>query len=257
MKKIPFIILALIMITLTSFSITGQEVLDEMEANNQDFESSMQIYELTLIGSDGEVENVKEMATYILVEEKDGEKESLTMMRINKPRNLEGTTVMTLSEDEQYVYMPSYRKVKRITGNSKNDSFLDTDFKYSDISLLSGEVKEDNVAELIEENDESYVIKVDITDTDTDYDYMIMKVSKDYLLQGTEFYAENDKKIKTMVVSDYREVDGRNIFERLEIEDHEKNHKTVMDLLEAEFDIPITKKFFSTLNMTSKVLRYR
>lgn len=259
MKKFLILTLILSMAFTAGFSKTGREILDEMEANNQDFETSMQTYELTLINSKGDVENVKEMSTYIFVDENEkGDKESLTMMRILKPRNLEGTTVMTLSDDEQYVYLPSYKKVKRITGNSKNDNFLDTDFKYSDIALLSGEVKEDNEVQLIEENDVSYLIKVDIKDSDTDYDYMIMSVSKEgYLMESTEFYGAGGKKIKTMNASDYTDIDGYNIFGTLEIHDLEKDHKTVMNLVDAEFNVPITKKFFSTLNMTSKVLRYR
>ena len=258
-KATIFILLFSLLISGIFFSKTGKEILDEMEEKNQEFSTSKQVYELTLIDSSGKVENVKEMETYILVNEENGsEKESYTMIRIVKPRNLDGTTVMTLSENEQYVYIPSYRKVKKITGSSKNDKFLDTDLKYSDITLLSGEIKQDNEAKLIEENEKNYVVKVSILDDDTDYSYLIMTIEKGtFHLQLTEFFDKDSQLVKAMKATEYKKIDGYTIFSKLELSDIQTGHKTHMDLLSAEFDIPITKKFYSTLNMTSNVLRYR
>jgi len=259
MKKRFITIIIISILTTLSLAMTAQEVLDEMEASNQEFDTSRQQYELTGVDADGNEESTKLMDSYILVTEGNGdEKENYTMMRVVEPRNLSGTTVMTLSEDEQYVYMPDYRKVKRITGNSKNDNFLDTDLKYSDISLLSGEVKEDNEPSMLDETDTHYTIKVDILDSETDYDYMVMVITKnELLLEKTEFYNASGEKVKEMLISDYTTIDGYRIFKKLEITDLEKDHKTLMELLEAEFDIPITERFFSTLNMSSRVLRYR
>ncbi|GEM_PF-1251460 len=259
MKKGLLTILIVTLLTTLTLAMTAQEVLDEMEASNQEFDTSRQQYELTGVDGEGNEDSSKIMDSYILVTEANGdEKENYTMMRVVEPRNLSGTTVMTLSEDEQYVYMPDYRKVKRITGNSKNDNFLDTDLKYSDISLLSGEVKEDNEPSMLEETETHYTIKVDILDSDTDYDYMVMVITKDgLLLEETGFFNAAGKKLKEMLISDYTTIDGYRIFKRLEITDLEKDHKTLMELLEAEFDIPITERFFSTLNMSSRILRYR
>lgn len=258
MKKIMLMILITTIIFVSGFSKTAKEVLDEMEEKTQGFDSARQVYEMELIDSKGQVENTKEMEVYILVMDEDEGADSYTMMRIVKPRNLSGTTVMTLEEDEQYIYMPSYRKVKKITGSTKNDNFLDTDLKYSELALVSGDVEEDKEQKMLEETDEQYVIQIDIDDDDVDYDYMIMMIDRESLnMKRIEFYNNNDKMVKTMIADDYKEIDGYTVFGVLKVTDIEANHSTRMALVEAEFDIPITKKFFSTLNMTSRVLRYR
>jgi hypothetical protein len=246
------------MITGAGLSKTAKEVLDEMEDKSQGFDSAKQVYEMELINSKGKVENTKEMEVYVLVMDESEQTDSFTMMRIVKPKNLSGTTVMTLEEDEQYIYMPSYRKVKKITGSSKNDNFLDTDLKYSELALVSGDVEQENEAQMLEETDEAYVIRIDIDDSDLDYAYMIMAVERESLnMKKIEFYDEANKLLKTMEAADYREIGGYTVFGELVVTDIEANHSTKMNLVEAEFDIPITKKFFSTLNMTSRVLRYR
>lgn len=258
MKKILLLVLITIMITGVGLSKTAKEVLDEMEDKSQGFDSAKQVYEMELINSKGKVENTKEMEVYILVMDEEEGADSFTMMRIVKPKNLNGTTVMTLEEDEQYIYMPSYRKVKKITGSSKNDNFLDTDLKYSELALVSGDVEQENEAQMLEETEELYVIRIDIDDSDMDYDYMIMTVERESLnMKKIEFYDGADKILKTMEAADYREIDGYTVFGELMVTDIEANHSTKMNLVDAEFNIPITKKFFSTLNMTSRVLRYR
>jgi len=258
MKKVLLWILISAFIFSAGFSKTAKEVLDEMEENSQGFDSAKQVYEMELIDSTGKVENTKEMEVYILVLDEGKGTDSYTMMRIIKPKNLDGTTVMTLEEDEQYIYMPSYRKVKKITGSTKNDNFLDTDLKYSELSLVSGDVEQDNETQMIEETDVHYVIRIDIEDDDVEYDYMIMTVDRTSMnMERVEFYNADDKMLKTMTASDYDEIDGYTVFGRLEVTDVEAAHTTRMNLVEAEFDIPITTKFFSTLNMTSRVLRYR
>lgn len=258
MKKNSLIVLIVLIVLSTGLSKTAKQVLDEMEDKSQGFDTAKQIYEMALIDSKGKVENTKEMAVYILVMDEDDSTDSYTMMRIVKPKNLNGTTVMTLKEDEQYIYMPSYRKVKKITGSSKNDKFLDTDLKYSELALVSGDVEQDNEKKMLRETVDKYVIQIEIDDADVDYDYMIMTIEKESLnMQHIEFYNDTDKLLKTMTASDYREIDGYTVFGQLEVTDVVANHSTRMSLVEAEFDIPITKKFFSTLNMTSRVLRYR
>lgn len=258
MKKIVLMFLIMTFIFAAGFSKTAKEVLDEMEEKNQGFNSAKQVYEMDLIDSKGQVENTKEMEVYILVMDEGEEADSYTMMRIVKPRNLNGTTVMTLEEDEQYIYMPSYRKVKKITGSTKNDNFLDTDLKYSELALVSGDVEQENEKKMLEETDQHYVIQIDIDDDDVDYDYMVMTIERESLnMKRIEFYDNNGEMVKTMTAGDYSEIDGYTVFGELEVTDIKVNHSTRMKLVEAEFDIPITKKFFSTLNMTSRVLRYR
>ncbi|PCI27563.1 outer membrane lipoprotein-sorting protein [Candidatus Kaiserbacteria bacterium] len=64
----------------------------------------------------------------------DGDQSLLTFMR---PADVKGTKLLTWthldSGDDQWVYLPAYRKVKRISSRLKTGSFLGSEFSYEDL----------------------------------------------------------------------------------------------------------------------------
>lgn len=63
------------------------------------------------------------------------------MLRIDAPKALEGASYLIrqtpgAAEDEMYVYLPSVRRVRRITGTLADGSLLGTNFSYADFREL-------------------------------------------------------------------------------------------------------------------------
>ncbi len=58
-----------------------------------------------------------------------------------KPTNLKGTAFLTYDypqankDDDQWLYMPALRKVRRISASDRGDAFLGTDLSYEEIKL--------------------------------------------------------------------------------------------------------------------------
>ena len=80
---------------------------------------------------------------------------------------------------------------------------------------------------------------------------LVSFISKDeYLQLRTEFYDEDMEQIKVMEGSEIREMDGRTIPTRMEmIPLDEEGHKTVLKYNDIEFNIDVSKSFFSIQSM--------
>ena len=70
-----------------------------------------------------------------------GEVEKQTMF-FKSPADVKNTSFMNYSyiddrDDDQWLYLPALKKVKRISGGSKDDYFMGSDFTYEDMMPLA------------------------------------------------------------------------------------------------------------------------
>ena len=65
----------------------------------------------------------------------DGDK---SMSIFDKPRDIKGTAVLTwthsLEADDQWLYLPALKRVKRISSKNKSGPFMGSEFAYEDIA---------------------------------------------------------------------------------------------------------------------------
>ncbi|HOO75350.1 MAG TPA: outer membrane lipoprotein-sorting protein [Tepiditoga sp.] len=180
---------------------------------------------------------------------------TLSLMRVTEPNDVKNTTVLNISEDEQYVYMPSLRSVKRISGNGKDESFLDTDFKYSDLNIISGDISDNYY--LYSEDNENYILKYDFND-DSEYGYSFLKISKsDFLMSEISFFSKNEKPLKKLYIENYIKNGEKYTIKNIKVESQISDHYTELNMENTEYDIPITEKFFNKINISMPVLIYR
>lgn len=53
------------------------------------------------------------------------------------PADVKGTKVLILSDDQMYVYLPAFGKVRRVASHVKDQGFMGTTFSQSDMALMS------------------------------------------------------------------------------------------------------------------------
>lgn len=66
---------------------------------------------------------------------------SKVLLRVSAPPNLRGTGLLMIEKEEgndRFLYMPSLKKVRRITQSNSSGSVLGTDFSYEDLERLQG-----------------------------------------------------------------------------------------------------------------------
>lgn len=178
----------------------------------QDFTADMM---MVLRNAQGQ-ESIREVKMKSLEQLDDGDK-SLTVF--NKPKDVKGTAFLSYSHaigaDDQWLYLPSLKRVKRIASNNKSGPFMGSEFSFEDLS--SFEIKKYTYSYLGEEklSDEflqgaeveldTYKVEQVPTDKSSGYSKRIVWIDKDeYRIVKVEFYDRKKSLLKTLSYQDFR-----------------------------------------------------
>jgi len=115
-------------------SLTADAIIERMIANDSfGFESGEVTLSLEIRNSRGDV-RVRSLRA------RGDRKADLRRSRVDivEPADVRGTAILLLEQagdrdDLQYIYLPEYKKAKRITGSQKNGSFLGSDLTFADL----------------------------------------------------------------------------------------------------------------------------
>jgi outer membrane lipoprotein-sorting protein len=184
----------------------GMRIAVESDRRNDNFGDS--IVDLTmLIASSPDDHISREMRQMNLEVAGDGDK---SIMVFDRPRDLKGTAILTFSHkteaDEQWLYLPALKRVKRISSADKSGPFMGSEFAFEDLS--SQEVEKYSYKYLRDESTNgelSYVIERIPVDKYSGYSRQVTWVDQaEYRLQRVDYYDRKDTLLKTMVATDYQ-----------------------------------------------------
>ncbi len=158
-------------------------------------------------------QSTRAIRTKTLEVQGDGDK-SLSIF--DTPRDVKGTAFLTFShkkrDDEQWLYLPALKRVKRINSRNKSGSFMGSEFAYEDIA--SQEVEKYTYKFLREEEyqgqpcfvSESYPVD----SKNSGYTKRISWVDTEhYRLQKVDFYDRKQSLLKTLTVQGYHQYLGK------------------------------------------------
>ena len=203
---------------------------------------------MTLINSRGK-ERVREIKQYI----KDFGTVEKKIMFFLKPADVKNTSFMNWSyadetkNDDQWIYLPALKKVKRISSDSSGDYFMGSDFTYDDLG--DRKVGDDTHTLLRTETmdgHECYVIESVTKDEDYMYSKTITWVVKDrwYGLKK-EFYDEDGDFLKSLKLLNVEQINGFWIITGTEMKNEQKDHVTRMEFKGVKIDAGIKDSNFS------------
>ncbi len=173
----------------------------------------------------------------------------LRMVRFLSPADVRGVGFLRLDAEKLYLYMPAFRKVRRIASSATNQNFMGSDFTYEDIS--QSEYTKDYTAELLEERNGQYVLELTPrTGSDVSYRKLIMYADKDsYVYRKIEYYNQEETPTKVLTVDQVEKIGAYWIGKRWEMQSLKKNHTTLLDLTDIKFDQGLEDSFFSERNL--------
>ena len=136
----------------------------------------------------------------------------------DRPPDIDGTALLTYGHksgsDDQWLYLPALKRVKRISSSNKSGSFVGSEFAYEDLS--SQEVEKYTYKWLADEAcPDAAEVVCDVlerypTDENSGYLRQIVWIDQDeYRAHKIDFYDRKDSLLKTLTMSDYREYLGR------------------------------------------------
>jgi hypothetical protein len=153
-------------------------------------------------------EAVRTFRMMALEQQDDGDK---TLAIFDKPADLAGTAVLTyshaLAPDDQWLYLPEVKRVKRISSQNKAALFMGSEFAYEDLS--SWEVKKYRYKYLRDEaidGHDCFVVENVPAYADSAYSKQIEWVDKQiYHPRRLDYYDRQGRLLKTMTFSNYRQ----------------------------------------------------
>ena len=163
-------------------------------------------------------ESEREIRTRTLEVEGDGDK---SLVIFDRPRDVSGTAFLSFShstgQDDQWLYLPALKRVKRIATNNKSGPFMGSEFSYEDIS--SQEVEEYTYRYLRDEalpgpngevSVQTFVVEQVPVDENSGYSRMIVWRDKQHFRTlKVEFYDRRNALLKTLIYEDYQQYLGQ------------------------------------------------
>ena len=137
MKKIILAFIAfsvLTMVNAQSPEEKGKEIAKAAELADIGFISSIVDLKMTSKNKNGQ-SSERNMTTKTLELIEDGDK---SLIVFNSPKDVKGTATMTFTHkigaDDQWLFLPSIQRVKRISSSNKSGPFVGSEFAYEDLS---------------------------------------------------------------------------------------------------------------------------
>ncbi|WP_082694815.1 outer membrane lipoprotein-sorting protein [Rheinheimera sp. EpRS3] len=207
----PLLILGLTgAVWLTGFAVAdetkGLAIAQERKVRDAGWGDSESRTTMVLRNAKGD-ESRREIRTAALEVQGDGDK-GLTIF--DEPRDVRGTAFLNHShptaEDDQWLYLPAIKRVKRIASRNKSGPFMGSEFAYEDLS--SFEIEKYRFSYLRDEscNDQPcFVLEQVPADEFSGYSKTVVWVDQQhYRLYKAEYYDRKNTLLKTLTLHDYQ-----------------------------------------------------
>jgi len=162
-----------------------------------------------------------------------------SLVIFDTPRDIEGTALLShakiLDPDDQWLYLPALKRVKRISSSNKSGPFVGSEFAFEDFTAIE-----------LNKFDYTYVGEVPCGDLTCDvlertpryensgYTKQVSWVDQtDFQIRKVEFYDRRGDLLKVLEMSDFRDYDGIWRAHKLSMSNVQTNKQT--DLLYGDY----------------------
>jgi len=151
-----------------------------------------------------------------------------------------------LEPDDQWLFLPALKRVKRISSANKSGPFVGSEFAFEDFTAL--ELNKYDYTWLREEaldGVQNDVVERTPRYENSGYSRQVSWVDQDvYQVRKVEFYDRRGDLLKTLVLTDYREYDGVWRAQRMEMVNHQTGKSTDLIYGDYEFNVGVTDADF-------------
>jgi uncharacterized protein YxeA len=152
--------------------------------------------------------------------------------------------------DDMKLWLPNFKKIRRISSRKKSESFMGSDMSYED--MTSRNLSEYNYSiigsEIINDND-CHILESIPNGIKSEYSKHISWISKDsYLPIKEESFDENGNLLKSKSII-YQQIKTYDIMKELHVKNVQRNHQTVLKFDDIEVDTGIKDKVFHEKNL--------
>ena len=167
---------------------------------------------------------------------------------ISEPADMAGTKVLTKTPAKMYIYLPAFKKIRRIASHVNEAGFLGTALSSKDLNLTHyGHLFS---ATILSENDKVAQLKLTAKGDSAPYPRIDMTIDKaKWVPTEIKYYGEADKHLKTETRSDYQCEGSYCVPATMEMVDHSKAISSTLKLTEHKINPELEKGLFSKRNL--------
>ena len=195
-------------------------------------------------------ESIRKVRSKVLEVDGDGDK-SLTIF--DNPKDLKGTAFLNYThkanDDDQWLYLPALKRVKRISSRNKSGSFMGSEFAYEDIS--SQEIEKYNykwIGDELYNGQDCFVIeRYPVDKKSSGYTRQVVWIDKkEYRTVKITFYDRKNSLLKTLTMEGYQQYIGH--FWRpaeMNMINHQNGKSTLLRFANYRFSVGLTDRDFN------------
>ncbi len=260
MRKLPLcIVLLTALLPAVAAAETPEEkglaIIQEADRRDTGWVDSKASMKMILKNKQGE-ESERSIRLQSLEVDGDGDK-SLSVF--DAPKDIKGTAFLSfthaITADDQWLYLPALKRVKRIASANKSGPFVGSEFAYEDLS--SQEVEKYTYKYLRDETldgRDTFVIEAYPVYENSGYTRQVVWLDKEmYQPLRIDYYDRKNAELKTVVSGDWKQyLDQYWRPGRMEMTNHQTGKSTVLLWDEYEFKTGLTDRDFdrNTLKRT-------
>ena len=217
-RKMVLLIVIQTLVLFSAGSVPGTEAADKglavaREADDRDLGWTDQYADVEMILKNRQGEtSIRKMAARNLEVEGSGDK---LLIPFDYPKDIRHTAFLCfthkLEPDDQWIFLPALKRIKRISSHNKSGPFMGSEFAYEDIT--SQEVEKYTYAykkEAAFENDACHVVVRTPLDPKSGYTRQVVWFDQDeYRYRKIEYYDRKGELLKTLVYSGYERFHDR------------------------------------------------
>jgi outer membrane lipoprotein-sorting protein len=187
-----------------------------------------------------------------------GEDASRSIMFLHAPPQVAGVGFLQWVEpgqpNRQWLYLPALKRTRQISGGSRSESFVGTDFSYEDLAIMGEaldwserEAPASVVGEATLDGHVCDVIELRPTEAaDVTYGAIRLWLGRDdQVVHQYEFRAADGTVEKTLLLGELRDVDGIPTPHRMEMRNERSGSHTVVQLTEVKYNNGLADEVFT------------
>gem|GEM_PF-117357 len=180
----------------------------------------------------------------------------VALMAYMEPARVAGDKILQLNGgDDIWYYMKRRDLTRHFAGHTRRQSAQGSDFSYED--MASGDFSEDYTAELLgyEQLEGVRCVKLKCTPTPSgpSYDHLILWADTEKALTRRIEYYDEGAHLKTLYITDFKEIEGRTVAMKLEMVNHQKNSRTLIETVEVTFSREPDPSLFTKAALTRPI----
>jgi len=264
-----------------------QKVDDRYEGDDSEAETIMSLQKIAR-KKDGNIRVEAERVRKLLRYTKAYGKDDKTVMFFLEPADVRGTSFLSYiydddnKDNDQWLYLPAMRKIRRIASSDKSGSFMGSDFSYVDISGIKIEkynhrfLSEDDLKALIKDKSVAAILKKKFgkskegfkkaktwllspglkvvestpkekrTLRDDGYTRLIDWIDPETLvIEKSLYFAKNRKAFKVEEVLAKENIQKIWTITKMTMENFRKNHRTLIEIKDTKYNTGLKDSYFT------------